>query len=42
LFALDQGRQRLRQTLADAVQGRIDAQKKSPATARKASSRGGS
>jgi hypothetical protein len=42
LLALDQGRKLLRETLADAVQGRADAQKKSPATAPKAPRPGGS
>jgi hypothetical protein len=36
LFALNQGRQLLRETLADAIQARADAEKKSPATARRA------
>jgi hypothetical protein len=39
-FALDQGRQLLRENLAAAVQARADAEKKSPATARKAARRG--
>lgn len=42
LLALDQGRKLLRETLADAVQGRVDAQQKSPATAPKGPKRGGS
>lgn len=42
LFALDQGRQVLRETLGAAVQGRIDAEKKCLGGGRKAASRGGS
>jgi len=40
LFALDRGRRLLRDNLAAAVQARADAEKKCPATARKAA-RGG-
>jgi hypothetical protein len=40
LFALDRGRQLLRDNLAAAVQARADSQKKSPATVRRDARRG--